>query len=755
MTQGHGGGHGGGKRAAWVVLRVAALLAALLGILAPGDGARAQMGSLVPGGGGISRTAPIGFTADRVRYERNRTLVIATGHVEAWQNNNVLRADRITFDRTTGVATAVGHVVLIQPSGTVLYARSAVLSHQMRDGVLHILEARLAQNARMAANGGKRTDGVLEQLSKVVYSTCNLCKKNPYLAPLWQLHAATATEDSQHKRIEFTDAEMQIFGVPVAWFPYFWTADPSVKRASGLLIPSFGVNSHIGAFFAQPYYWVIDGQSDATITPMMTSRAGPDLDVDYRRRFNNGYLDLNGSMGYLNQSPQGTIYANGQFSLNDTWRWGFNVDRATSANYLDYFHLGNTTGINSTLLSSQIYAEGFGEGAYARIDAQSFQGLDPTTIVNSQLPVVLPHARYRYFGAPDALGGRLSVAAGFFNVLRTDGTNTRRGRLTLDWDRPFTGRLGDLWTLKLHMDALAYDASHFNEQPNFGPTDTVEATRALPQMALDVRWPFMRDAGAWGTQMIEPMAEVVVAPAVGASQNVRYPNEDSFDFAFTDANLFGFNRFPGVDRLDGGPRLNLGLKGAWYVGGTVLDGMVGQSYRTAPDPVFPENSGLHDTVSDIVGRLSFTPTPWLDLTYRTRLDHRDLATKYADATAAVGNQTFQVTGGYLYTTFDPYYFYDQTRPLPTGSPYYFPRNEAIVGFQSNWGQYHLDGFVQRDLARNQMVAAGADVVWQNECTILDLRFYRRYTELAGDGGSTTVLFQITFKTIGQFGFNAL
>ncbi len=245
------------------------------------------------------------------------------------------------------------------------------------------------------------------------------------------------------------------------------------------------------------------------------------------------------------------------------------------------------------------------------------------------------------------------------------------------------------------------------------------------------------------------------APAVGASQNVRYPNEDSLDFEFTDANLFGFNRFPGVDRLDGGPRANLGLKGAWYLGGTVLDGLIGQSFRTAPDPVFPEASGLHDTVSDIVGRLSFTPTPWLDLTYRTRLDHRDLATKYADATAAVGTQKFQVTGGYLYTTFDPYYFYDQAQPPPTGSPYYFPRNEVILGFQTSWGQYHLDGFVQRDLARNQMVAAGADVVWENECMILDLRFYRRYTELAGDGGSTTLLFQVTFKTIGQFGFNAL
>ena len=729
------------------------LVAALLAILVP-PAARAQLGALASRGG-FNSTAPVGFTADQVRYERSRTLVIASGHVEAWQNDHVLRADAVTFDRTTGVATATGHVVLLEPDGEVLFADSARLSDGMRNGVLHNLRARLPQNARMAANAGKRTDGVLDQLSKVVYSTCNLCKKNPYLPPLWQLHARTATEDRQHKRIEFTDTEMQIFGVPVAWFPYFYTADPSVKRASGILIPSFGVNSHIGAFLAQPYYWVIDGQSDATITPMLTSSAGPNLDVEYRRRFNSGYLSLNGSLGYFQNSPQTTIYAKGQFDLNPTWRWGFNINRASSAAYVRDFHLGNALGTTSTLLASQVYVEGFGEGAYSRLDMRFYQGLDPTTIVDSRLPLVLPHYRYRYFGQPDALGGRLKLDAGFFNVVRTDGTNTRRARLSVEWDRPFTGALGDIWTLKLHADAIGYNATDFNLQPNFGPTSRVNTARALPQMAVDVRWPFMRDSGAWGTQLIEPMAELVVAPAVGASQQIRYPNEDSLDFAFTDANLFGFNRFPGVDRLDGGVRANLALHAAWYLDGTVLDGLIGQSFRTAPDPVFPAGSGLHDTVSDIVARASFSPTHWLDLVYRTRLDHHSLATRMADATATVGGRRLQVTAGYLYTTFDPYYFYDQAQPPPAGSSYYFPRNELTLGFVTNWGAYRLDGFAQRDLATNQMVAIGGDAIYENECVIVDFKLYRRYTAFAGDSGSTTVLLQITFKTIGQFGFHAL
>ena len=54
-----------------------------------------------------------------------------------------------------------------------------------------------------------------------------------------------------------------------------------------------------------------------------------------------------------------------------------------------------------------------------------------------------------------------------------------------------------------------------------------------------------------------------------------------------------------------------------------------------------------------------------------------------------------------------------------------------------------------------MVSAGFQGSYQNECMIFALLFDRRFTSLDGDNGATTVLIQITFKTVGQFGFSAL
>jgi LPS-assembly protein len=319
---------------------------------------------------GASRKAPVTFTADRVRYDQQHNLVNASGHVEAWQGEQVLRADQITFNRTTGTVAATGNVVLLTAAGEIIFADYAELTQNMTDGVLKNMRALLAQNGKLAANGARRTAGKINELSKVVYSPCNLCKKNPKRPPLWQIRAGSAVQDVEHKRIEYQNATLQMFGLPVAWFPYISAPDPSVKRASGLLIPSIGNSSRLGAFIAQPYYWVLDDQSDVTFTPVLTSRSGAQLDTEYRRRFNNGYLDFDGTVGYVDNADQWSVATKAQVNINDTWRAGWDINRASSATYLTDFHFTPGYSLNPVLLSSNIYAEGFGEGAYSRIDTR-------------------------------------------------------------------------------------------------------------------------------------------------------------------------------------------------------------------------------------------------------------------------------------------------------------------------------------------------------------------------------------------------
>jgi LPS-assembly protein len=710
--------------------------------------ALSQFGTRTP----ISSSQPVTFTADQVTYDRDTGIVTATGHVEAWQNDRVLRAEKITFDRNTNVATAVGNVVLLEPDGQVLFSDYAELTAGMKDAVMRGLRAQLAENGKLAANGLRRTGGEIDELTRVVYSTCNVCKQDPSKPPLWQIRAYSAVQDLENKRIEFYDAIMQMAGVPIFYSPYLNVPDPSVRRASGILIPSVGISSRLGGFVGVPYYAVLDDQSDATITPLFTTKAGENLSLEYRRRFNDGKLSVDISGGDVNGQAEGAVYAKGDFNYNDTWRYGFTVDRASSVDYIEDFQLGRFLGGLSPVLTSQGYIEGFGDGAYSRLDSRFYQGL-VSSISTANLPVVLPRYEYSYVGPVDEWGGRLSIDTQNFNVLRTVGTNTQRASLSTTYSRPFTGYVGDQWQVQFHLDAAAYTSSQLNEQPTFGNTSVAQTERALPQASVDWRWPWMRDSGDWGIQVIEPHVQLVTAPNAGDSQFLRFPNEDSLDLQFTDANLFGWNYLPGIDRLFGGTRLNVAIKGSWYLNGTVLESQIGQAYQTELLGALPPGTGLNKHVSDYVGHVGLSPAPWLSLLYRTRMSQSDLKLQLADATATVGQDPFTVNVGYIYTSTNPYTLYNQNPQLPN-SAYLTPRNEVTAGFSAKYGQYRLSAYARRDLELDQMVAMGAEGAYEDECYIFDVRFAKSYTTFAGTSGFTTVLFTMTFKTIGQFGFHA-
>lgn len=735
-------------------LGIRALTFGTLAAAASMPGARAQMARLVKEPSRpISAKKPVTFLADRVSYDRQSGVVVAEGHVQAWQNGHVLYADKVTIDRRTDTATASGHVVLMEPGGQVVFARHATLSHGMKDAVLRSVATILAENGRMVANGGRRIGGVIDELSKVVYSTCNLCKSKPTAPPLWQIRARSVIENMKTRRITYHDAELEIHGIPVFWLPVLSQADPSVRRQSGFLIPSFGSSSHVGTFFAVPYFWAIDPHEDLTIVPIVATKAGPVLDLKFRRAFNSGKLNINVSAGkdrYAAASGlSSAIFSKGVFDLNQNWRAGFTYDHTSNVQFLDDFRYLP----NAAYLASNAYVEGFGRGSYARIDAQTFQGL-VATISRNALPVVTPYARYAYAGRPDSLGGRFSMTANAFNIFRTLGTDSRRLAVTADYDLPFDGPDGLLFDARAKLIAAGYQASKLNEQPNYSARTSAATARAIPIGALSMRWPFLRRAGRFGEQVIEPRVQLVVAPNYGITQTQVIPNEDSLDFEFSDANLFSLSRFSGIDRYAGGPRVDYAMQGAWYLPlGATVSGLIGQSYAVHRNALYPPDSGLGDNFSDVVARLHVAPARWFGLTYRTRLSHKDLGARMIDITAGAGPDAFRLHGGYFYSSTNPYYFYSASTPPPA---YFHARNEVNAGFSTTLvPHWTLSSTAARDLATGRFDYASASAVWQNECAAMNISFYRRFTSFNYDNGATTLLITVTLKTLGNIGFSAL
>ena len=717
--------------------------------IAPGEPAPTRAEAVTPTPP-AQQNAPVTFTADEVQYDQNAALVVARGRVEAFQGGRILRADELTYNRNTGVATARGNVQLIEADGQVFFAESAELSNQMRDGVLEGLRGYLLQNGRIAAAGARRTSGSIFDLSRVVYSVCDPCKDDPLAPPIWQLRARTATLDRTEQQVRYRGASLDMAGVPVIWLPYFQHPDGSAARQSGFLSPSFGSTKFLGAFIETPYYWAIDDSQELVLRPTTATSMAPNLGLDYRRRFNAGEVEILSSVGHLDGTDgteegfAGHVFAKGRFSLDETWRAGFDVNRASSEQYLRIYRYGA-----QRILPTTFFTEGFwGPEAYARIDARAYQGLRRTDDI-SRIPLVLPNIYADWESPEDSLGGRFTVDTSNFAVFRGTGTSTRRLSSRIGYALPHTDDLGGIWTLRAQTDLAAYDFEDINLAPNYATgSANGQSVAANIRTALDWRMPFLRDGGDWGRQVIEPRIQMVTGPMTG-SQN-RIPNEDSVVFDFTDANLFSLNRFTGRDRQEGGTRADMALRGAWLLPeDRQIEATIGRSFRVQEDAgPFYTYSGVEKRASDWVSRLTLRPSSWLDLTGRARRDGENFATRAYDVSATLRPaKDTSFTMGYL-----------QAPPMPFLNPVR-EREEVYLGASQRLGYWRVSAFGRQDIELDRPVSIGVSATYEDECFIFETRFVKRYAEDPATNNlypaASTLLFRFGFKTIGDFGLRAL
>ena len=704
-----------------IMLALAALLSPVL----------ARSGFAQPADPESNGDVPVLLQADELSNDRELGIITARGNVEISRLDYVLLADTVTYNQRDDILTAQGHVTILEPTGNVVFSEYAELTGDLKDGIIEDIRVILRDGARMAANGARRTGGVIHEMSKAVYSPCNICREDPSRAPLWQIKAIKVVHDQRRHDITYRDAWLEVMGVPVAYTPYFSHPDPTVKRRSGFLFPSFGSSSDLGFVLRTPYYFNIQPWQDLTLTPIYTSKEGPVLGADYRHRFTRGELNLAGSItSDSDNDVRGHIDADGRTDINRTWRAGFDVERSSDDTYLRRYDFPASSG---KTLTSRIYAEGFRKRNYMLINGYAFQGLqqddDP-----GETPLVLPMMEYHHVGEPGRLGGRTRLDANLVSLNRNDGTDTRRMSVTAGWDLPYVAPKGDIYTLST---SVRGDVYHVDDLERSGKSDySGFAERMLYEVGLHWRYPLAR-SHANALEVLEPMAAVIVSPYGGNPDTI--PNEDSQDFEFDDTNLFRSNRFPGLDRVEGGPRFNYGMRwGVYGLGGGHTSFLVGQSVRLRKDDTFAEGSGLEDHLSDIVARAEISPGPYFDLTYKTRLDKENFSFKRNEVELSTGPKALRLSSSYVY--------FEQKNDDEFATSREELRSTATAQLNRFW---RTKGSFVYDLAADEARSVGLNVVYEDECLVFDTRLSRTFYQDRDIEPADSIYFTVGFKTLGE------
>ena len=100
-------------------------------------------------------------------------------------------------------------------------------------------------------------------VKKGIFTTCKRTGK----CPPWQLAAETVEHNTKKKIINYENAFLKVYDVPVMYFPRFFHPDPTVKRKSGFLIPTLKNSPNSNSYLSLPYFAAISENKDMTFTP--------------------------------------------------------------------------------------------------------------------------------------------------------------------------------------------------------------------------------------------------------------------------------------------------------------------------------------------------------------------------------------------------------------------------------------------------------------------------------------------------------
>ncbi len=716
----------------------------------------------------VSTDQPAILYADVLQVDNERGLILAQGNVKVFHEARGLTADTVTYNRQTDIVTASGNVQLTEPTGEISFSNYAELSGDLKTGIVQEIRMILSDDAKFAASIGERRDENTVILRQAVYSRCQVCREDPESAPLWQVKSRKVLWDREAQEIIHHDAWIEMFGVPILYTPYLSHPDPKVKRRSGFLAPYYGGSSATGAegIFIIPYFLVISDDKDITLKPLFTTNAGSFMGAKYRQRMSNSAIWVAGSAGAgprvieedarerirtsktkksdedLTDKFRGHIDGKVRGNLTSDWRWGLDLVRASDKSYMRQFPYNGY--VSDSFLTSNIFAEGFYGRNYLLAQGYSFQGLREVDR-QKKTPLIFPQLDINYLSRPQGFGYRWSLDANTMILSRKEGTDVRRLSLTGGWQFPYTTSRGDIFTLNALVRGDGYSIADFmrEDRPEKKEGENTRRGRFFPQASLDWRFPFIRP-GEEHHVTIEPVVSVIGAPKLGGQE--RIPNEDSLILEPTDYSMLDSNRFPGLDRIDDGSRVNFGIQTKTYHSKLMSTGLFfGQTYNIQhPGEIF-KNTGFEDHWSDYLGRASIDIEPYLHLRYRFRLDRSSGNLKRNEFNIMAGDSFLKLNLNYLILPKIP------TEELTkTGRQLWINLSSEFI---KNWTVN--TGMIREIGGQDSSLAHTFGFSYDNECfrfeTLISKTFYKNVEIKPGVSG----MFRIVLKTLGEVHYSTV
>ena len=244
-----------------------------------------------------------------------------------------------------------------------------------KDIQIYLTEGELGQNARIKGKSFT-SEKNFSIIKNAIFTTCKINEK----CPPWSIKSKKITHNKNNQTIYYDKSILQLYDIPVFYFPKFFHPDPSVKRKSGFLTPSTTSSSSLGSSITIPYFNAIAENKDNTLSPRIFFNNDILLQNEYRQVEKNSNHITDFSIKKLSNTTKSHLFTNTKFDPNFDFDYSqieFNLEKTSNETYLKKNKIeSNTKSSNDqNLLESFLKLDFFNQNINFSIETSAYEDL--------------------------------------------------------------------------------------------------------------------------------------------------------------------------------------------------------------------------------------------------------------------------------------------------------------------------------------------------------------------------------------------
>jgi LPS-assembly protein len=559
-------------------------------------------------------------------------------------------------------------------------------------------------------------------ITKGIFTTC---KKNDDCPP-WQLSAEKVIHDKEKKTIYYDDAWLKIYDKPVFYFPKFFHPDPTVKRQSGFLMPSFNVSSNIGSSFDIPYYHVLSDNKDFTIRPRFYSEEKLLLQSEYRQvNFNSSHLLDFSILNGADLTSKGHLFLNTYQKLNfsyfDESDLNITLEQVEGDTYLKTYNLKSPIINNTGSLESSVKIDAYKENLLVDLEFTVFENLSKRD--SDRYEYILPtYNVIKDFENNFGMNGVFSLNSS--GSMKNYNTNVSEKIVINDFyfkSNPIFSNNGIINKYNFLLKNTNTDADNSskyegNVDHNLGALLEYNSSYPLKQI----------------TKKYDNIFRPTVSLRYSPSNTRNIKNEET---RVNVSNIYSLNRISRRDTVEGGTSFTYGAEflKTNREGLDFLNINVANIIRDTENKNLPRNSSLGHKLSDVFGNIDFNPNDIISTGYEFTIDNNFTDINYEIFKGGVKINNFVTEFEYL----------NENNTLGKKS------------FLSNKTSYNIDksnklSFETRENKKTSLTEF-YNLIYQyrNDCLIAAIEYNKNYYSDRDLKPSENIFFKLTIVPFGQ------